>query len=135
MLTTLKNKLSPNTARLGYFAVTLIALVYHALILSGVVPYKYAWGGRLQSAEQMIQFESVSIALLLIFSAIVFAHWKLAEKVVVKRITTVLLYVLSVVFLLNTVGNLLAVSLLEAILFTPLTFLSALFLLRLALVD
>ena len=33
MLTTFKNKLSPDWARLGFFAVTLTAFGYHALIL------------------------------------------------------------------------------------------------------
>ena len=135
MLTTFKNKLSPDWARLGFFAVTFFAFGYHALILSGVVDYKYAWGGRLQSMEQMIQFESVSIVLLVVFSAIVFIHWKVVENAFINRISTVLLYVLSAIFLLNTVGNLLAVSLMEAVLFTPLTLLSSIFLLRLALSD
>ena len=85
--------------------------------------------------EQMIQFESVSIVLLVVFSAIVFIHWKVVENAFINRISTVLLYVLSAIFLLNTVGNLLAVSLMEAVLFTPLTLLSSIFLLRLALSD
>ncbi len=42
---------------------TLAALVFvlHILIISGVIPYQYVWGGRLESNEQMLRFESISM--------------------------------------------------------------------------
>lgn len=131
MIQIFKQKLLANWARKGFLSITAIAFLYHALVISGIVDYKYAWGGRLESVEQMYQFETVSVILSLLFVGVVIANWKLATNKYAKTITKGLLLVISLIFLLNTVGNIFAVHPFEAILFTPLTLLSAIFAFRL----
>lgn len=42
---------------------TLIAvLMFHVLILLGVVPYSVVWGGRIESVEEMRISEAISVA-------------------------------------------------------------------------
>jgi len=65
-----------------------LALCYHVLILTELIPYQITWGGRLETKPQMY-------------------------------------VVLVVIFSLNTVGNLFSNNYLEIIMFTPLTFISA----------
>ena len=42
-----------------------VIVVFHLLVLSGVIPYNIVWGGRLESAAQMYVLETVSLAVIL----------------------------------------------------------------------
>lgn len=132
MLDLIKKKVSPKLARNGFIAISIIALVYHFLVITGVVNYKYAWGGRLENITQMYQFETVSVILLLCFIFFVWVSQLVKKGTTLKMIFKVILFLISGLFLVNTFGNLLAMQLLEAILFTPLTFASFILTFRLA---
>jgi hypothetical protein len=41
--------------------ITVAALILHFLILLKIIPYDIAWGGRLQSDQEMYTFETFSI--------------------------------------------------------------------------
>jgi len=128
----LKEKLALNTAVRLYFAIMLVALGYHALILAQVVDYKNAWGGRLQSTEQMYAFEIFSILLQIVFAAIIYAKAYTRKKNTIYKITKVLTFIIALIFLLNTVGNLFAIQLFERVVFTPLTLIASIVTLRIA---
>jgi len=132
MLTTLKNRLSADAAAKGYFAVTALALVYHALILTQVVHYSNAWGGQLQSLEQMYTFEAVSVTLQILLAVIVYikAYKKASGRA--YRIVTVLTLLIAALFILNTVGNIFATGWIERFIFTPVTLIAALLTFRVA---
>lgn len=107
-------------------------VVFHFMILSGVVPYTIVWGGRLQSTTQMYIYESVSLLVNLAVIIVVSIKGEVIKPCLPKKVVTVILWVLAVLFAFNTVGNLFAESNLEMILFTPVTFISAILLYRLA---
>lgn len=129
MLQIFKNKISTKLALNGFFIMFLIGLSYHFLILTRIIDYKYAWGGRLQSLTQMYQFETVSVLLQFLFLGIILIKIKTKKF---QKFMKFLLFVMVFLFLLNTVGNIFAKESLETILFTPMTFLSAIFVFRLA---
>ena len=112
-----------------------IALVYHALIITRVVPFENVWGGRLTSVEQMYRFETFSVALNLFMVAIVLVAGDLWKIKAPERLLRVVCWLLFGLFLLNTLGNLAATSTFEMVAFTPLTLASALLFARLALRD
>lgn len=123
-------------ARWGFFAISLLALVYHGLILTGVVDYKYAWGGRLQSREAMLQMEGVSVAIQLFF--VFYVYWAVPKALRsqlrwLRLMAVAVLLAMALLFFVNTLGNLAALSPFEKWAFTPLTLLSALFCLQMAL--
>lgn len=117
------------------FQLSLLILVFafHFLVLLGWIPYAIVWGGKLKSYDKMLAFEAISIAVnALIFSTII-VHKRTHPTKLVFKISRLLLLLFSGLFVLNTLGNLEAETQLETILFTPITFLSAILCLRIAL--
>lgn len=109
-----------------------LVFVFHILIISGVIPYQYVWGGRLESNEQMLRFESISMIINLFIIFIVSIKGSYIRSYLSSRVVKVFLWIFSILFVLNTIGNILALNSLEAIIATPITFILALMFLRLA---
>ncbi|CAK9079270.1 unnamed protein product [Durusdinium trenchii] len=107
---------------LGLFAFT---ITYHVLILSHVVPYKYVWGGRLKSESSMLHFETVSLSVNLLLVVLVLLRGGFCCQSAPQSLLRGLCLVFSLVFALNTVGNLLASSWFEMLAFTPVTLLAS----------
>ncbi len=108
------------------------SLVYHFLVISGVVGYAAAWGGRLKSHEEMLWFESVSIAVTLLVIAATAIRIGLLRVTFPPALLSALFYFLTLLFTLNTLGNLAAIDNLEKYIATPLTAILAVCCLRLA---
>lgn len=105
-------------------------LVYHALILTQVVPYEKVWGGQLTSLKQMYRFETISVAinlLILVVAAIRFVNDSNNNKCL-----SILCCIFSGLYALNTLGNLFAQTNFERIVFTPVTLLLSICFARLA---
>ena len=109
-----------------------LVFVFHILIISGVIPYQYVWGGRLESNEQMLRFESISMIINLFIIFIVSIKGSYIRPYLSSRVVKVFLWIFSILFVLNSIGNLLSLNSLEAIITTPITFILALMFLRLA---
>lgn len=135
MIEGFKKIISRKTAAIGFIAVTFVALPYHALIVTGIIPYKYVWGGRLTSLSQMYVSEAISVSMLLFIVAVVYVSvWpKISETL--RKVLSAALFIIAGLMLLNTVGNFFAVQIQEKLIFTPLTFFSAIFAFRIALRD
>ena len=111
----------------------LIALTYHIIIIAGLIPFEAVWGGRLKSSEQMLQFEFVSIAINLFMLVVILIKGTYIKIKIPKLIVTSFLWLFAILFALNTVGNLFSASIWETIIFTPITLISTVLCLRLAL--
>lgn len=110
---------------LGLF---LAVVVFHLLVIAGVIPYDIVWAGKLKTASDMYVFESASIAINLLIIALLVLRQRHNNKGISARWLTIVLYLLVVLFALNTLGNLTAATQLERWLFTPLTVVSAILL-------
>ncbi len=93
--------------------ILIIGLVFHLCVVSKIIPYTIAWGGRLQNDTEMYVFEAISmiIQLFLIFILLMKGNkinYKFSNKVI-----NCILWIYSILFLLNTVGNIFAVTTLE----------------------
>ncbi|TGK24448.1 hypothetical protein EHQ05_16135 [Leptospira yasudae] len=102
-----------------------LVTIFHVLVLTGLLPFTIVWGGRLQSREQMIVFELISLTLNSFFIWIALIQNGFFQKAVPPKVVRILLWIMSALFSLNTIGNLLAESSLETRIFTPITFLLA----------
>jgi hypothetical protein len=109
-----------------------LVLVYHLIIITGLIPYEATWGGRLQNREQMLRFETVSIVVNLFILAVILIKGGYLKLKLPTMVLKALLWAFAVLFALNTVGNLASTSMMELIIFTPLTAISAVFCARLA---
>jgi membrane-associated phospholipid phosphatase len=128
----MKKYISERLAIRGLLAIQSLSVVLHLLILSGIVPYEIAWGGRIKNQEEMIRFESVSILLNLLMLAIVAIRAGLLAVRLNYSFTRGALWFMFGLFVLNTVGNILSDNQFEQLVFTPVTMILAVFSLRLA---
>jgi hypothetical protein len=110
-------------------------LVFHMLVLTGVLPFQIVWGGRLENQEQMQAFELVSIAINLLIIMAVLMKGGYLQSFLPSKMINFILWLLVGLFALNTVGNAFSKNVFEAIVFTPLTLLFAILLSRLAIQE
>ena len=88
-------------------------LLLHVAIVTKVIPYEIAWGGKLNSDTQMYLFESISIIVTLLLGIILLIKGNYVPLFIPISIVNALLWVFFVLFGLNTAGNLLAETLFE----------------------
>jgi len=106
--------------------------IFHSLVLLGVFPYDMVWGGRLETHAEMVMFERVSLVINLFFLFIALLRANILKLPVSDKLIRAILWFMAGLFLLNTVGNLLSQSLLETLIFTPITLFSTYICTRLA---
>lgn len=107
------------------FSILGLLLVFHTLIFTQVIPYNIVWAGKLNSIEEMKRFETISILINILILTVLIIKYRLLEKVKVNQIIDLLIWGFVILFTLNTVGNLFAKNMLELILGTFLTMISA----------
>ena len=127
----MKKTLSEQIAIYGLICTLGPMILFHILILTGVVPFSMVWGGRLTNKSEMIGFETISIISLLIMLFVVAVHAGLVRIRVQSIVLKIAFWVMAGLFLLNTLGNMQSLNETERLIFTPVTFLLFLFSLRL----
>jgi hypothetical protein len=88
-------------------------VVFHLLIIFKIIPSDRVWGGRIQSADSLYLFEIASLLFSLFFLLILWYKRKAILKQQSSRIFDIIMWVFFFFFLINTLGNLLAKSLVE----------------------
>ena len=101
------------------------AIVFHLLVVAGTVPMNMVWGGRISNRDELLIMEAQSITLLFVISILISlaAGWWGNNKD--WKGYRYILWVLSGIFVLNTVGNLFSLTTLETYIFTPITAVAA----------
>jgi len=126
-------RISPALAAKILITLMILTLLYHLIIVLGLIPYDAVWGGRLESEEQMYSFEFVSIVINLLMLFIVLLKGSYIKIKYPKLIVSVFLWIMAILFAINTVGNIFSNSLTEAVIFTPITIVNSVLCLKLAL--
>lgn len=127
----MKRTLTEQLATYGLLCILAPMVLFHILVLSGIVPYTIVWGGRLTNQAEMVQFELISISILLLMLFVVAVHAGFIKIGFQPFIFRIAFWVMAGLFLLNTIGNMQSLNETERLLFTPVTFLLFLFSLRL----
>ena len=115
-------------------AVTILSLIFHLLIIIGVIPYALTWGGKLESTKEMLLFETISILINLFFIHTLLQKGSYIRSTYSKKFIRIILWVFFILFILNTAGNIQAVTTFEKCL-TVVTGLNAVLLLMILLRD
>jgi membrane protease YdiL (CAAX protease family) len=103
----------------------LMVTVFHFFIMVKLIPYDIAWGGRLKNDTEMYIFEAISILINLFLISIVSIKGNYLKLRVNEKVINSILWIFFILFLLNTIGNLLAKTNFEKI-FSVLTLILAL---------
>jgi len=109
-----------------------LLILFHLSILFGILPGDIVWGSQINDQETLLVMEIISLAVTVLFLASTIIYIKDRTNSLKRKLTRVLLWFMSVYFLLNTIGNLLSESKIESIIFTPVAIILALASLRLA---
>ncbi|HLW38878.1 MAG TPA: hypothetical protein VKX31_00710, partial [Brumimicrobium sp.] len=83
-----------------------IVLLFHICMISKVIPYDIAWGGRLQNDNEMYVFETISIAINLFFGIVLLMKGGFIKVYFKPNLINAILWVFFALFILNTIGNL-----------------------------
>lgn len=129
----MKRLISERLAAIAMLCILSLVVLFHLLVVAGVVPTGIVWGGRMQTREELLKFEVVSITLNLIMLAVVAIRAGLFLPRINGSGIRIALWLMAVLFLFNTIGNLMAKDVIETLAFTPLTLILGLLSLRLAL--
>jgi hypothetical protein len=108
-------------------AISACALLFQLLILAEILPYHIVWGGRLESLFQMRLFVSFSIIINVLILLVIAMKGAYIEMRIPEKVVNGILWGLVLLFSLNTLGNALSLSTFEALVFTPVTLVCALF--------
>lgn len=87
--------------------------LFHMAIIVKLIPYQHVWGGRLETEAEMYQMEILSLIITLALIALLMIKGGYLTELLPIRVVNILLWIFVLFFALNTVGNLLATSMLE----------------------
>ncbi|XDD46856.1 hypothetical protein AB3N60_01810 [Leptospira sp. WS39.C2] len=103
------------------FVIFSLTSVFHIFALLQIVPYKYLWGGRLGSVQEMYLMEIISLIANGFFVYCSYLYLRYLNLGLVPFWIRIVFGFISGIFFLNTIGNLVAVTNLETLLATPIT--------------
>lgn len=109
-----------------------LAFLFHLLVMAGMVPSDIVWGGRVQSQDELIKMESLSLIILIFMAFLITlkARWIFRK---IAGLSDYLVWLIPILFFLNTLGNMQALNAMERLIFTPITLVLTLISLRIAL--
>jgi hypothetical protein len=88
--------------------ISVLATIFHILILVGVIPYEITWGGRLKTVEEMYVFETISILINSFFISVLLQKAGYIRFFLGKKTVTIILWIFFAIFVLNTMANVFA---------------------------
>lgn len=91
----------------------ILIIIFHLVIILGIVvfdfvPLDFLWGGRMKTKAQLLSFELISFVVMLMCLLIVLVRSGSLNIPSLSTFARVALWILVLLFLLNTFGNILA---------------------------
>ena len=132
----MKNIVSFNLAvQLSVIIFSLLSL-FHLTVIIGIIffdlaPIKLLWGGKIKTIDELLKFEIISLVVSIFCLIIVLVRSQSLISIFID-FSRVTLWLLFFLFILNTIGNLIAESIFEKF-FTLITLILSILCLRMAL--
>lgn len=89
-------------------SISIVAILFHILILLKIIPYEITWGGKLKTDEEMYVFETFSILINSFFIFVLLQKGVFIKPFFGKKTVSITLWIFFAIFVLNTFGNLFA---------------------------
>ena len=102
----------------------LAVVIFHLCIITKIIPYEITWGGRLQNDSEMYVFETISIIINLFLGFVLLMKGGYIKFYFKRSAVNVILWIFLILFVLNTIGNIIAKTNFEKA-FAVLTLISA----------
>lgn len=100
--------MNPKTASKMMLWLIVAVIIFHLSILLKIIPYEITWGGRLKNDNEMYVFETISIAVNLFLGLIILIKGEYIKQIIPLKIVDIILWIFIALFVLNTVGNVVA---------------------------
>jgi hypothetical protein len=100
--------MSPKTAVRIMLWLLVAVMLFHMSILLKITPYEITWGGRLKNDFEMYVFETLSMIINLFLFLILLIKGRFIKEWIPLKVVHVVLWFFFVLFVLNTIGNVLA---------------------------
>jgi hypothetical protein len=115
----------------------ILLILFHLSIVNGIVifnivPIDFLWGGRMETKEQLLGFEIISLIITALSLFIILIKSEKVKLSGLMRAAEIGVWILFLLFLLNTIGNIFAKTTFERYFVIP-TGILAILCLRLAL--
>ena len=107
-----------------FLGLLFLVILFHICIITKIIPYNIAWGGRLTNDTEMYVFETISILINIFLSWILLMKSNLSKFKFSDKTVQIILWIFFALFILNTIGNIFAKTNFEKF-FAVLTGLSA----------
>lgn len=122
--------------QLSTMILSLLSL-FHLIVILGIVffdyaPNKFLWGGRMETIDELLKFEIISLVGSVFCVIIILIRFKSRKSSIFFYFSRVTLWLISILFMFNTAGNLMAESRFEKV-FALLTVILSILCLRMAL--
>jgi len=117
--------MKPKLASNIMIGILLIVIPFHFLVLFQIINYKNVWGGKLSNENEMYVFETFSIFLNAFLLFIILQKAAYIKPFFSNRFIEIVLWIFTIIFGLNTIGNFFANNLFEKIFGAIFTFVSA----------
>lgn len=131
-LLTMKKILPLNITVYGIVIILSCTIIFHLLVIAEIVPSSIIWGGNLTNQTQLYTMEAVSIAINVVMLFIILIYCEIIKSRINRSFIIGAIWVMFLLFFLNTLGNLVAKSSLETYIFTPFTLMLSIFCFRIA---
>ncbi|MFC0214539.1 hypothetical protein ACFFK0_19075 [Paenibacillus chartarius] len=127
------NRINPRWAGNILLVTFVVLVIFHILVIAQVVPAGMVWGGQFQgSTGSLLMVEIFALLLTVVFALFVALKLRYVYIPISGKIAQTGVWVLFAYFVLNTLGNLAAVTWTEKLVFTPITIVLAILTYRVA---
>lgn len=94
----------------GYILLIILGLLimFHTLIVFGIVPYNIVWAGKIKNKKELLLMESISLFISVMAMIIVGSKTKNLIIIEDPTIVNIGMWILLALFIFNTIGNLTA---------------------------
>ncbi|MBI9041818.1 hypothetical protein [Lutibacter sp.] len=87
--------------------------IFHVLVLFQIIPYTIVWGGKIKAISEMYILEGVSLIIMLFIGTVLSMKSRLLKPIFTAKTIKRILLFFAIFFMLNTIGNLLAETIIE----------------------
>ena len=110
-----------------------ILIIFHVLVLLGIIPADIIWGGQVGSLPlSLLTLEIIALVVTLLFALAVAAKTGYVKAGKFKPVATIGVWIVFAFLILNTLGNLASGVKAESLIFAPITLILAFCALRVA---
>lgn len=85
----------------------------HLLIITQVIPFDIVWGGKITSVKTMYLMESIALLTMLFLGLVILMKNNIIKSVFTYKTSRKILLAFAGFFIINTLGNILATTLVE----------------------